>query len=246
MKNKLVAGALASTMFVGVGQTAEIVGAPNSNVKKGSVGLALEITEQKLEMDRDDGFGRPIRPYNTDIRSRSLKASYGVSDGTAISFRLGKLGNGTTLGETSNGPNTLRATAENGDLWGIGVETVLHQSGPFTFGLNGRFTQISYGGEVTRPNNKGTESVKLLSGDLGLGLGYAVSGALTAYGGLLLQKLRGDNLFFTPGTSNNTVLSESQNSIGYIGARYQLPGRFSMGVEVHTNSAWGANVGVQF
>lgn len=247
MRFGVMAVAVAGAMFAAASK-AETIGPPVADVKKGTIGVGLDYSTYDFKLKRDEGFN-PTFDYDvTDMKATSLKAAYGLMDGVSVSLRAGSLGDGETKGANSAGANRITGTDASGDLWGIGVDAVVWKGGAFSVGLMARYTEFSWDTHETRNANSGRDGVNVNAIEGALGVAYTVMGSLTPYGGVLIQKLRGNTRFVRDNGNNrsDSPLESRESSFGYAGVRYQTPWKVSVGVEVLTNSTWSANVGVQF
>jgi hypothetical protein len=247
MRIQLIAAAFAGASFTGV-LHAEEVGAPASYMSKGSIGIGLEYGQEQFGLRRAEGFNIPEFQYDVKMKFTSLKASYALADGIAISLRGGKLTDGETVGANNNGPTNIKGTGAEGDLLGVGLDAVLWQKGGFSVGLNARYTEYSWEGNQTRGTNPGRDSVELNSAQAALGAGYTVFNSLIAYGGVRYQRLQGATLFVRANgvPQNRADLKDDDPWGGYLGVRYQSPWKFSVGAEMQSADSWNVNLGLLF
>jgi hypothetical protein len=250
MRVQLIAAAFAGASFAGV-LHAEEVGAPVSYMPKGSFGVGLEYGSEQFGLRRAEGFGIPEFQYDVKMKVTSLKASYALADGIAITLRGGKLSDGETVGANSNGATNINGTGAEGDLLGLGLDAVLWQKGAFAVGLNARYTEYSWEGNQTRvggSTSTGRDTVELSSAQAGLGAGYTFFDSLTAYGGVRYQRLSGSTLYVRSNGNqrNRADLKEDDPWGGYLGVRYKSPWKFSVGAEIQAADSWNVNVGFQF
>jgi len=246
MRVSLIAGALAGALFTGASY-AQSIGAPVTDVKKGTFGVELEYGKQEFKLSRGN-FAPPNFDYDiTDLKTTTLRASYAFADGIALSFRAGQLSGGSINGKNQNG--TIRGTDVDGDLFGIGLDALLWQRGALAVGLTARYTQYGLeGGETRNTNVNGRDNVDLTSTQGGLGVSYTGMGAFRPYAGVVGQKINGKTVFVRAnGTvTNENPLKQRDSMFFYAGLRYQTPWRISVGAEVASNSSWYANVGINF
>ena len=247
MRVALIGGALVGAMCVGAAQ-AEPVGAPASDIKKGSFGFGFDYTRTDFKLKRLEGIGNPDWDYEvSDMKGTGLRAAFGLADGVRIWAGAGKLTGGKTKGASFNGPAGITGNNADGRFWAFGGDAIAWQSGSLAVGLAGRYTDYDWQTEEMRGTNPGTDHVSLNATQASIGVGYTFMGSLTPYGGVLIERVRGGTLFIqSSGSIRREANLKDNGTYGYLGVRYQTPWKLTVGIEAQTNSNWSANAGIQF